>query len=210
MILIAKGTALGLIGAVCFGAAIQVVPSLAGSARQQTTKGAALVSKPKGQAIALNLGDPRPTEAKRIDALTPLNASGLAPAEARVAASGNAQSPKLTLTTKTSTLADEVALLDQARAAAAQSDPMRTLQLTSRYQRQFPSGAMAPEAQLLQVEALIQTGHSAAAVPIARRLLQAAPNGPHAERIRALFPNTDLDPPTSNLRSGQTAFDTSQ
>jgi hypothetical protein len=114
------------------------------------------------------------------------------------------------LAPKTSTLAEEVALLDQARAAAAQGDPILTLQLTHRYQRQFPSGTMAPEAQLLQLEALVQTGQSAAAAPIAHRLLQAAPNGPHAERIRALLPPKDLNPPASNLRSSRAAFDTSQ
>jgi hypothetical protein len=142
--------------------------------------------------------------------LTQLNASGLAPAEARVAASGNVQAPKPALAPKPSTLAEEVAILDQARAAAAQGDSVGTLKLTNRYKRQFPNGTMAPEAQLLQVEALVRTGQTAAAAPIARQLLQAAPNGPHAERIRALLPAKDLNPPASNLRSSQGAFDTAQ
>jgi len=209
-LLIAKGTVLGLVGAVCLSAAIQVLPSLGNSAQPRVTQGAALASKPIDKANTASLSDAHPAEAKLTGELTPQNASGLAPTEARIAASGNAQSPKPTLAPKTSKLAEEVALLDQARAAAAQSDPIRTLQLTNSYQRQFPSGAMAPEAQLLQVEALVRTGQSAAAAPIARKLLQAAPNGPHAERIRALLPPKDLNPPASNLRSSQGAFDTSQ
>lgn len=209
-LLIAKGTFLGLVGAVCFGAAIQVLPSRGDSAPPQATQRAAAVSQPIDRVIAASPGDLPPVAAKLIGELTPPNASGLAPTETRVAASGNAQSPKPTLAPKTSALAEEVALLDQARAAAAQSDPIRTLQLTSSYQRQFPSGAMAPEAQLLQVEALVHTGQSAAAMPIARKLLQAAPHGPHAERIRALLPDKDLNPPASNLRSSRGAFDTTQ
>ena len=81
-----------------------------------------------------------------------------------------------------SNLADEVAALDKARAAAVAGDPARALRLLDSYQRQYPNGNLGPEAQLLRIEALVQNGQSTVALPIARRMLKDAPSGPHAER----------------------------
>ena len=90
-----------------------------------------------------------------------------------------------------SSLRSEITALDQARAAAVEHDPSRTLALLDAYQRQFPNGALAPEAQLLRVEALIQSGRRARALPLARRLLNAAPDGPLSERLRKLLPEIE-------------------
>jgi hypothetical protein len=88
-------------------------------------------------------------------------------------------------------LAAEVSAIDQARTVAAAHDPARTLALLDTYQRQFPNGSLQPEAQLLRIEALIQRGQRAQALPIARRLLEAAPDGPLAERIHGLLPEIE-------------------
>jgi hypothetical protein len=109
-----------------------------------------------------------------------------------------------------SNLADEVALLDRAKAAAATHNPKRTLQLLNGYQRQFPKGALGPEAKLLRLEALVQSGRSTEASPLARQLLMAAPKGPHAERIRALVPNANSEFAESNSRSNETSPPTSE
>lgn len=107
-------------------------------------------------------------------------------------------------------LADEVATLDKAQAAASAGDPTRTLRLLDSYQRQYPHGNLGPEAQLLRIEALVQNGQSAVALPIARRMLKDAPTGPHAERIRSLLPAADSTASVSNLRSMPTDPATSQ
>jgi len=107
-------------------------------------------------------------------------------------------------------LAGEVATLDKAQAAASAGDPTRTLRLLDSYQRQYPHGNLGPEAQLLRIEALVQNGQSAVALPIARRMLKDAPTGPHAERIRALLLAANPTESVSNLRSIPTDPATSQ
>jgi len=107
-------------------------------------------------------------------------------------------------------LAGEVAALDKARAAAGVRDPARTLRLLDDYQRQYPNGDLGPEAQLLRIEALVQNGQSAVALPIARRMLKDAPTGPHAERIRSLLLAANPTESLSNLRSIPTNPATSQ
>ncbi len=109
-----------------------------------------------------------------------------------------------------SKLADEVSVLDQARTAAIAQNPARTLRLLDNYQRQFPNGALGPEAQVMRIEALVQSGQSATALPIARQLLKAAPAGPHAERIRALLPMAESTGSTTIGRSNQTDHATSK
>ncbi len=98
---------------------------------------------------------------------------------------GSARSPAA------SKLAHEVAALDRAREAAAQRNPAYTLKLLDAYQRQFPNGSLLPEAQLLRIEALVQSGRRTQAQPIARSLLQSAPDGPLSERIHTLMPEVE-------------------
>ena len=85
-------------------------------------------------------------------------------------------------------LAAEVSALDRARLATVARNPGRALALLDAYQRRFPNGSLQPEAQLLRVEALIQQGRRSQALPIARRLLDAAPDGPLSERVQQIFP----------------------
>jgi len=88
----------------------------------------------------------------------------------------------------THSLAEEVAALDKVRAASHSHNAALMLKLLDDYQRDFPKGSLGTEAQVLLVEALVQSGQTAAALPLARQLLNAAPSGPHASRIRALLP----------------------
>ena len=88
-------------------------------------------------------------------------------------------------------LTEEVAALDKVRAAAQAHNPALMLRLLNDYQREFPNGALAIEARVLLVEALVQSGQTVAAMPLARQLLNAAPSGPHASRIRALLPGLE-------------------
>lgn len=82
----------------------------------------------------------------------------------------------------TADLAAELALLDQARAAA----PTESLRLLSVYQSRYPRGALSYEASLLRIETLVRAGRRTEAVTQARALLRAAPNGPAAPRLRKL------------------------
>jgi hypothetical protein len=85
-----------------------------------------------------------------------------------------------------SSLADEVAALDEARAAARGHDAVGALALLDAYQRDFPAGVLAVEASVLRVEALAQSGQTDRALALGRALLQRSPSGPHADRIRSI------------------------
>jgi hypothetical protein len=83
-------------------------------------------------------------------------------------------------------LAQEIALLDAARSALRAGDGSRALGLATRHQREFPRGTLAPEAEVLSIEALAQTGERARAAGRARAFLLAHADSPLAERVRRI------------------------
>ncbi len=85
-----------------------------------------------------------------------------------------------------STLAAEVSRIDDARAALAAGDPAESTRLIERYHDDFPSGALAPDADVVGLEAAAANHDRSEVVRGARRFLMRYPNDPHAARIRAL------------------------
>jgi hypothetical protein len=86
-----------------------------------------------------------------------------------------------------SSLAEQVALMDEARRALARGDAASALSISDRYEQKFPGGSLVQEATLLRIEALAQQGDRAAAAAVARRFLAAHPDSPHSKRIRSLL-----------------------
>lgn len=84
-------------------------------------------------------------------------------------------------------LRDEVALLDQARAAIASGNTAAALSALDRHKREFPRGFLSSEAEVLRVEALVKAGRTAEARAQGERLLSREPNGPQAKRVRSLL-----------------------
>lgn len=84
-------------------------------------------------------------------------------------------------------LAREVALLDKVRAAVSARAWNRALGLLGRYDREFPHGALRPEARVLEVEALARSGNLRAATRIAQPILDRAPESLGAARIRRVL-----------------------
>lgn len=83
-------------------------------------------------------------------------------------------------------LAAEVALLDEARAALARGEPTRALRLTERHQREYPAGRLAPEAFILKLTALVRAGEVGRARAISDAWLATHPSGPQADRVREI------------------------
>jgi TolA-binding protein len=83
-------------------------------------------------------------------------------------------------------LADEVTALDTARAALARGDTARALADLDAYERRFPSGVLAPEADVVRIEALFASGDISAARGRAGRFLASHSNSPLAARVREL------------------------
>jgi hypothetical protein len=92
------------------------------------------------------------------------------------------------------TLDREVALLDAARRALSAGDAHRALSLLAAQQRQFPRGALGPEARLTRVKALLMLGDRAGAEAETRRLERARPGGAHASRARQLLEEAATKP----------------
>jgi hypothetical protein len=87
----------------------------------------------------------------------------------------------------TSDLAMEVESLDRVRAALASANAGAALRELDAFSVRFPAAALAPEATVLRVQALLESGNRAAAERLARRFIAASPGSPHAARIRLLI-----------------------
>ena len=86
-----------------------------------------------------------------------------------------------------SALEREVQLLDAVKQALRQGDGREALSALGAYEREFARGALAPEARVLRVRALLAAGDREAAEQAARRVLESDPHGRHAAVVRALI-----------------------
>jgi hypothetical protein len=85
-----------------------------------------------------------------------------------------------------STLGDEVALLDAARRELAAGRPDGALQRCDEYRTRFAGGALVEEATYVRMEALGQAGRREQAAAQAQALLRDFPKSAHRQRARAL------------------------
>jgi hypothetical protein len=83
-------------------------------------------------------------------------------------------------------LAREAALLEAARAALA-ADPAHALAEANAHAREFPTGQLATERELVAVEALVRLGNRADARARGDALLQRDPRGIYRDRVQALL-----------------------
>jgi hypothetical protein len=88
-------------------------------------------------------------------------------------------------------LSDEVAALDRAR-SRVDDDPERALAAIDAYDRRFGKnkGTLAPEAEVLRIEALAAAGRKTEARARARSFLARHPSSPHAQRVRSVLADT--------------------
>jgi TolA-binding protein len=82
-------------------------------------------------------------------------------------------------------LAQEMRVLDAARRVLASGDPQSALATLVEYEREFPNGALRPEASVLKVRALLAAGDRAGAEALAQRIIERAPQSEHADAVRA-------------------------
>lgn len=81
-------------------------------------------------------------------------------------------------------LADEMRLLDQARAALAQKTPDKALRLLGTYDARYPQGTLHQEATVLRVSALKGIGKESQAAQLADKFLEEIPNSAHKSRLQ--------------------------
>lgn len=88
----------------------------------------------------------------------------------------------------TSSLNDELTLIEQARQAQASGNSQRALQLVATYEKNYPKGRLSVEATVVKIEALWVSGQTAAATSLARAYLKNNPRSPYGQRLRGLIP----------------------
>jgi len=121
-----------------------------------------------------------------------LPASRLAPPRARLATPARrpsalvASSERAPDAPSDSTLGAQVALLDGARTALAAGAFGEVLAMTERYQQQFPNGELAPDAEVVALEALAAQGDHETLAARATRFLARYPADPHWARVKSL------------------------
>jgi hypothetical protein len=124
------------------------------------------------------LVDPRVATGGREDRVRSPGPTTAAPAEEAWAGADDSTRPP-------SRLAAETELLDGARQALAGGNTSMAIDRLDRYQIEFPSGVLQPEATVLRVEALVKTGDRRGAAALAQRSMATLPEK-YAERIRRL------------------------
>lgn len=112
-------------------------------------------------------------------------------APARVLSVEDKPAPKAQLASKREpkpapTLAEEIALLDEARAALTAHQSARVLALVERYEREIGGTRLRAEASLLRIEAVAQSGRIGDARKLAERFIADNPGNPLTDRARAL------------------------
>ena len=82
-----------------------------------------------------------------------------------------------------STLAEQVSRLDTARVAITSGDYDEAMRLIGRYHADFPDGALAPDADVVALEAAAAKDDRAEVARRARSFLARYPNDPHTARV---------------------------
>jgi TolA-binding protein len=89
--------------------------------------------------------------------------------------------------TSAPTLAQEISRIDAIRRDIATDRGKSAISALQDYQRDFPSGVLQQEAELLNIEAHRQAGDRRRARALATRFLANNPDSPHSARVRELL-----------------------
>jgi hypothetical protein len=92
-------------------------------------------------------------------------------------------------TAPTSSVQDQIALIDEAHAALKRHDPGSALGAVDAYASKFPGGLFDQEATVIRIEALDLNGSHARAAAMARAFLAKHPVSPHAKRLERIAGN---------------------
>ena len=84
-------------------------------------------------------------------------------------------------------LSDQVRAVDSAMGALQAGAIDEAVRLVNRFHVDFPHGVLAPDAELVAIEALAEAGETSKLTQRAERFLESNPNDPHAARVRKLL-----------------------
>jgi hypothetical protein len=101
------------------------------------------------------------------------------------AVSPDAPAQRVDLEATASSLAGEIARLDQARRLLRGGDPRAAARVLDQYTADAPAGTLRQEADVLRIDTLWQLGEIERARRLSHAFLGAYPESPHSERVRA-------------------------
>lgn len=122
-------------------------------------------------------------------------------AEQKVAVAAPAPAPVVDTAKPTDSLAREVPLIDEGRAAVATS-PSRALAVLETHRREFPRGQLAAEREFLAVQALLQMNHMADAKKRAEELGVHYPTSSYAARAARLIEDAEAQRAAAPSKDG--------
>lgn len=145
------------------------------------------LAAPTVEAAPAPLANPAPAQPSEAPVAAAEKAAGPGPRTAAVeTAAPSAARSKSQAASPSDTkrdLREEIELIDAARGAVARRAPEAALESLRRYFTNYPRGAFTPEAQVLRIEALEQSGRHAQASSLASAFLSRHPDSPLAERV---------------------------
>lgn len=156
---------------------VAVMPAVSPDA-EPAPAAAPVVASAAGRSSPSRLGPPAPAPAP-----APPPAIVEAPSKATFALPAR---PEPSGAAPNASLAAEIRLLDQARAALAAGDSSHAAALLDRYAANRPSAVLAQEAALLRVRLLLKQGDRAGATQLARRIIHEHPESTHVDSLRTL------------------------
>jgi hypothetical protein len=193
----AKWLLLGAIGGSALTAAVMVgrrsgrSDAPAGPVVARESRVPANVAEATGDRARVSLSELGPAAAPK--ASTPSAAhprrsgpGGARATQARAGSGDSADEPIEASATDSSTLAAEVSRIDAARTANARGDYDQAIRGIERYHRDFPEGALAPDADVVALEAVAAKHDRPETARRAALFLSRYPDDPHTARVRWL------------------------
>ncbi|MEZ4223359.1 MAG: hypothetical protein R3B13_20605 [Polyangiaceae bacterium] len=163
------------------GSVVVAAPASAGTVAAPASAGT--VAAPTQQKTAAHAKPVTPTSGTPVSNPSPPTATSTkAPTSANVAASAADLSGR-----DSTTLKDELLVLERARTAVNRGDGSGASAAIAEYRSRFPNGRLYPELTLVQIDMLQQSGRTAQARQVAQRFLATYPNSPSAARLRSRF-----------------------
>jgi hypothetical protein len=154
----------------------------------EAVPGAAPTGAPSGQAVTPSTRPDTPTTRMDLEAFKSAeNAGSQALEDGRRASDSSAVATFPASPSATSSLREETSQLDRARAAIFAGNAGAGLVALDRYAAAFPRGALAQEAALLRIKALVMRGDRAEARALARSFIASRPRDPHVQELRSLL-----------------------
>ena len=144
------------------------------------------VAEPEAQVLIPQEEAPKPPEPNEAEQEAEPETVVEAPAPTMRPTSRMVVEPQTVEEERTSDLADERVLIDQALSALRASQAHDAMVALMSHERRFPRGSLAEERDRLSVEALVQLGRRAQAERRAALFMQRYPNSPHRQRVQAM------------------------